>query len=62
MGEGEEALAVGDHAASLTVRARAGRGAGLCSRAAADVARGLHLDGNAYLDAAQRVLERDPYA
>ena len=59
MREGEEPLAVGDHAGALAVRADAGRRARLSTRAAADVACGLDVDGHADLDALERVLEGD---
>ena len=62
MREREEALAVGDHAAPVAVRARARRGSGLGAAAAADVAGGLDLHRNADLNARERVLEGDPNA
>ena len=51
VGQREEALAVGDDAAPVAVRARPRRGARLGARAAADVAGGLDLDGHAHLHA-----------
>src|SRR5436190_1824387 len=60
LGEGEQALALGDDAAAVTLGAQRRRGPGLRARAAAFAARGLELDRDLRLDPVQRVLEREP--
>ena len=59
MREREEAVRVGGDAAAAALRADDRRRPGLGARAAARVARGLHLGAHRHLDALQRVLERD---
>src|SRR5205823_1752564 len=61
LGEREQALALGDHAAALALGAEARRRAGLRARAVALAAGGLELDRDRRLDPLQRVLEREPH-
>src|SRR5262249_17359504 len=57
LGERKQPLALGDHAAAVADRADDRRRARLGARAAADAARGRHLDRDLRLQPAQRVLE-----
>src|SRR5439155_15662467 len=57
--EGEQALALGDDAAAVTLGAERRRGPGLRARAAALAAGRLELDRDLGLDPVQRVLERE---
>src|SRR6185369_3720660 len=58
-GEGEEALVLGDDAAAAALGTDLRGGSGLGSRAVADGARNLEVDGDLRLETLERVLERD---